>query len=181
MLGPNWTKWGWIHRWTKSKYLQSCGSCVFSSTGTGHTTGPRFYDLHMASAWSQTCSNSSYHMPGIPSMRTKGLLPPLYIMMVFSVRTRPWINLCSPFKSQTSQGCTLSLLELSLSAEHKILHTREQHVDRFENSASSPHINHLTSLTVSFSCSRSYYSHPALLHAISAAFLRNLLYWTPMK
>lgn len=154
---------------------------VFSSTGTGHTALLRLSDLHMASAWSQTCSNSSYHIPGIPSKRTKGLLPPLFIIMVFSVRSRPWINLCSPFQSQTSQGCTLSLLELSLSAEHKILHTREQYVGRFENSASSPHINHLTSLTVSFSCSRSYYPHSALHHAIPAAFLRNFLYWTPMK
>jgi len=34
---------------------------------------------------------------------------------------------------------------------------REQHVERTDSSASSPQINHLTSLTVSFSCMRAYY------------------------
>lgn len=96
-----------------------------------------------------------------------------------SVRAWSQTNLASLFCSHTSQPhrtrwCALAVIELSLSAESKILHVRELHVGRIENSASSPRINHLTSLTVSFSCLRAYYPHLAILHANPVAFLRNL-------
>lgn len=132
-------------------------------------------------------------MYGIFSKGTIGLLPTLFRVTVFQWEPSPKLiflssqpdNLASPFCSSQphrTRWCALVLIEQCLSAESKILHMRELHVGNIENSASYPHINHLTSLTVSFSCLRSYYPSILLYCMLILWFSWELyLYWTPTE